>query len=188
MKTKPTILLSAIALAASAALSLAQNAQNPGDAGGRGNRGDRGGTPEEFRARMAERLKSSLKVTDDEWGILQPLIEKVTTKQRDAMSGRFGGFGGRGGPGGDRGPGGGGGGNTGGGAPGGDRPGAAESQALRDALEKDGTSAADIAAKLTAVREQRKKATAELTAARADLQKVVTARQEAVLFSMGILE
>ena len=191
MKTKPTILLSAIALAASAVLSIAQNAQpqNPGDAGGRGNRGDRGGTPEEFRARMAERLKSSLKVTDDEWGILQPLIEKVTTKQRDAMSGRFGGFGGRGGPGGDRGPGGNtGGGNTGGGAPGGDRPGAAESQALRDALEKDGTSAADIAAKLTAVREQRKKAAAELTAARADLQKVVTARQEAVLFSMGILE
>ncbi len=188
MKTKPTILLSAIALAASAVLSLAQNAQ-PNDGGGRGNRGDRGpgGTPEEFRARMAELLKTSLKVTDDEWGILQPLIEKVTTKQRDAMSGRFGGFGGRGGPGGDRGPGGGGG-NTGGGAPGGDRPGAAESQALRDALEKDGTSAADIAAKLTAVREQRKKAAAELTAARADLQKVVTARQEAVLFSMGILE
>ncbi len=194
MKTTPTILLSAIALAASAVLSFAQNAQppNPADGGGRGNRGDRGpgGTPEEFRARMAERLKTSLKVTDDEWGILQPLIEKVTTKQRDAMSGRFGGFGGRGGggPGGDRGPGGGGGGNTGGGAPGGDRPGAAESQALRDALEKDGTSAADIAAKLTAVREQRKKAAAELTAARADLQKVVTARQEAVLFSMGILE
>ena len=189
MKTKPTILLSAIALAASAVLSIAQDAPppSPGDGGGRGNRGDRGpgGTPEEFRARMAERLKTSLKVTDDEWGILQPLIEKVTTKQRDAMSGRFGGFGGRGG---DRGPGGGGGGNTGGGAPGGDRPGAAESQALRDALEKDGTSAADIAAKLTAVREQRKKAAAELTAARADLQKVVTARQEAVLFSMGILE
>lgn len=190
MKTKPTILLSAIALAASTFLATAQDAPPANPGGDRGNRGDRGpgGSPEEFRARMAERLKTSLKVTDDEWGILQPLIEKVTTKQRDAMSGRFGGFGGRGGPGGDRGPGGGGGGNTGGGAPGGDRPGAAESQALRDALEKEGTSAADIAAKLTAVREQRKKAAAELTAARADLQKVVTARQEAVLFSMGILE
>ena len=181
MKTKPTILLSAIALAASAVLSIAQDAPPPNPGGDRGNRGDRGGSPEEFRARMAERLKSSLKVTDDEWGILQPLIEKVTTKQRDAMSGRFGGFGGRGGPGGDRGPGGGGGQTS-------DRPGAAESQALRDALEKDGTSAADIAAKLTAVREQRKKAAAELTTARAELQKVVTARQEAVLFSMGILE
>ena len=187
MKTKPTILLSALALAASAVLSIAQDAPPPnpgGDRGNRGDRGDRGGTPEEFRARMAERLKTSLKVSDDEWGILQPLIEKVTTKQRDAMSGRFGGFGGRGGPGGPGGPGG----DRGPGSGGGDRPGAAESQALRDALEKDGTSAADIAAKLTAVREQRKKATAELTAARADLQKVVTARQEAVLFSMGILE
>ena len=185
MKTTPTILLSAIALAVSTFLATAQDAPPANPGGDRGNRGDRGpgGSPEEFRARMAERLKTSLKVTDDEWGILQPLIEKVMTKQRDAMSGRFGGFGGRGGggPGGDRGPGGGGG-------QGGDRPGAAESQALRDALEKDGTSAADIAAKLTAVREQRKKAAAELTAARADLQKVVTARQEAVLFSMGILE
>ena len=186
MKTTPTILLSAVALAASAFLATAQDAPppRPGGDGDRGNRGDRGGTPEEFRARMAERIKTSLKVTDDEWGILQPLIEKVTAKQRDAMSGRFGGFGGRGGggPGGDRG------GNAGGGAPGGDRPGAAESQALREALEKDNTSAADIAAKLNAVREQRKKAATELAAARADLQKVVTARQEAVLFSMGILE
>ena len=175
MKTTPRILLSAIALTATALFATAQENND------RGNRG----TPEEFRARMTERIKTSLKVTDDEWTVLQPLIEKVSTKQRDAMSGRFGGFGGRGGggPGGDRGNGGGGGGGG-----GSDRPGAAESQALRDALEKDGTSAADIAAKLNAVREQRKKATAELAAARADLQKVVTARQEAVLFSMGILE
>ena len=189
MKTTPTILLSAIALTASALLATAQDKPAaPPTQGDRGNRGDRGGTPEEFRARMADRVKTSLKVTDDEWTVLQPLIEKVTTKQRDSMAGRFGGFGGRGGggPGGDRGPGGGG--NGGGGQGGADRPGAAESQALRDALEKDGTSAADIAAKLNAVREQRKKAAGELTAARADLQKVVTARQEAVLFSMGILE
>ena len=185
MKTTPTILLSAIALAASTLFTTAQDKPaappNQGDRGNRGDRGDRGGTPEEFRARMAERVKTSLKVTDDEWTVLQPLIEKVTTAQRDAMAGRFGGFGGRGGPGGDRGAGG-------GSTSGNDRPGAAESQALRDALEKDSTSAADIAAKLTAVREQRKKAAADLAGARADLQKVVTARQEAVLFSMGILE
>ena len=182
MKTTPTILLSAIALAASTLLATAQDNNNQD----RGNRGDRGGTPEEFRARMSERIKTSLKVTDDEWTVLQPLIEKVTTKQRDAMSGRFGGFGGRGG-GGDRG------GNGGGGAPGGntgggDRPGAAESQALRDALEKDSTSPEDLKAKLNAIRESRKKAAAELVAARADLQKVVSVRQEAVLFSLGILE
>ncbi len=181
MKMKLTILLSAVALTASAFLATAQD--NPPDRGNRGDRGDRGGTPEEWRARMSERLKTSLKVTDDEWTVLQPLIEKVTTKQRDAMSGRFGGFGGRssGGSGGDRG-------SSSGGGSGGDRPGTAESQALRDALEKEGTAATDIAAKLAAVREFRKKSAAELAAVRADLQKVVTARQEAVLFSMGILE
>ena len=173
MKKTPTILLSAIALTASAFLATAQD--NP-PGGGRP-----GGTPEEFRARMAERIKTSLKVTDDEWTVLQPLIEKVTTKQREAMSGRFGGFGGRGG-----GPGGGGGDRGGNG--GGDRAGSAESQALRDALEKDGTSPEDIKAKLNAVRESRKKATVELAAARAELQKVVSVRQEAVLFSMGFLE
>jgi len=155
-------------------------------------------SPEEFRARMEERLKTSLKVSDDEWKVLQPLIEKVGEKQRDVMSGRFGGgFGGRG-PGGGGGGGGGGnaggngGGNAGGGG-GGDRGGrgrggSEESQALRTALERESTSPDDIKAKLAAVREQRKKAAAELAAARAELLKVVTVRQEAVLVSMGMLE
>lgn len=188
MKTTPTILLSAIALTASSLLATAQEKPaappNPSE---RGNRG----TPEEWRARMEEGIKTALKVTNDEWTVLQPLIEKVTTKQREAMSGRFGGmFGGRGGgPGGDRGGAGGGApGNAPGGAPGSDRPGSAERQALRDALEKDGTTAEDIKAKLNAVREFQKKSAAELATAREELKKVVTVRQEAVLFSMGILE
>ena len=204
MKIKSTILLSALALMASAVVASAQDPNNPGR-GGRGNF-----NPEEFRARMEERVKTSLKVTDDEWKVLQPLIEAVQTKQRDAFSGRgFGGFGGgRGGPGGG-GPGGGGpggGGNggaptAGGGAPapggapaaggGGDqqnRGGSAESQALRTALESETTANDDLKAKLAALREARKKAAAELAAARADLQKVVTVRQEAVLVSMGVLE
>lgn len=172
MKTTSRIILSAVALTATALFATAQDNNNQN----RDNRGQ-GGTPEEFRARMAERLKTSLKVTDDEWAVLQPLIEKVTTKQRESMAGRFGGFGGRGG-------GGPGGGNNGGG----DRGGSAESQALREALDKDGASAEDIKAKLNAVRESRKKATAELATAREDLKKVVSVRQEAVLFSMGILE
>ncbi len=166
--TSKTILASAFLVAA----GLFANAQdNNAPGGGRGNF-----NPEEFRARMAERLKTSLKVTDDEWTVLQPLIEKVTTKQRESMAGRFGGFGGRGS--GDRG------GNGGGG----DRGGSAESQALREALEKDSTTPEDLKAKLNAVRESRKKATIELAAAREDLKKVVSVRQEAVLFSMGILE
>jgi len=173
MKIKSHILLPALALMASAVVASAQDRPSP----------------EEFRARMEERLKTSLKVSDDEWKVLQPLIEKVGEKQRDVMSGRFGGgFGGRG-------PGGGGGGGTAGNAGGGGgdrggrgRGGSEESQALRTALESESTSPDDIKAKLAAVREQRKKAAAELAAARAELLKVVTVRQEAVLVSMGMLE
>lgn len=172
MKLTSKSLLTVCALAATTLFATAQENQNRDR-----NRGDRGGTPEEFRQRMAERLKSSLKVTDEEWSVIQPLMEKVTIKQREAMGSRFGGFGGRGGgPGGDR---------------GGDqpaRPGQAESDALRKAVETDGTSAEELKAKLTAVRQQRQKSAAELTAAREELRKVLSVRQEATLVSMGILE
>ena len=173
MKTKPTILLSALALAASTILAIAQAPAPP--EGGR----QRGGSPEEFMKRMSDALKTALKVTDEEWTVLKPLVEKVQTAQREAGAGR--GFGGRGGPGrgGD---------NAGGTQPADTRPGAAESAALRAALESDSTSADDLKAKLAAVRAVRKKGTADLAVAREELKKVVTVRQEAVLVSMGILE
>lgn len=151
--------------------------------GGRGERGERGGrgNMEEFRQRMAERLKTSLKVSDEEWGVIQPLIEKVQAKQRETMGSRFGGGFGRGGRDGGR-----------DGAQGSSttssRPGAAEAQALRTAVENENTSADELKAKLTAVRESRKKAQAELEQTREDLRKVLTVRQEAALVSMGILE
>ena len=177
MKSKPTILLSALALAASTVLAIAQDpapapgGNNPG--GGR----QRGGTPEEFMKRMSDAMKTALKVTDEEWTVLKPLIEKAQTAQREAGAGR--GFGGRG-RGGD---------NAGGGTPPADtRPGAAESAALRTALESESTSADDLKAKLAAVRAVRKKGAADLAVAREELKKVVTVRQEAVLVSMGILE
>jgi Spy/CpxP family protein refolding chaperone len=181
MKLNSKTLLALIALAASPVIAFAQDNNQPG--GERRERGERGNfNPEEFRQRMAQRMKETLKVTDDEWAVLQPMVEKVTNAQRNAMGG-FGGFGGRG----DRGPGGpGGDGNRGGGTS--DRPGSAERAALRTALESDSTSAEDIKAKLEAVREVRKKQAAELAAAREELKKVVTVRQEAVLVSMGILE
>jgi opacity protein-like surface antigen len=186
MKSKPTILLTALALAATSILATAQDAPKPAtpnappaDGGRQRGQGGQGGG--DFMQRMNDRLKTSLKVTDEEWTVLQPLIEKVQTKQRDATAGRFGGFGGGGRRGGDN--------NTGGGTPPADtRPGSAESTALRTALESDATSADDLKAKLTAVREVRKKGAAELATAREDLKKVVTVRQEAVLVSMGILE
>ena len=183
MKSKPTIFLSALALAASTILAIAQDTAAPKDApkdagannpgGGRG-RGGPGGNMQDFMQRMNDRLKESLKVTDEEWTVLKPLIEKVQTAQREAGAGR--GFGGRGGPGG------------GDNQPPDTRPGAAESAALRTALESTSTSADDLKAKLAAVRAVRKKGAADLAVAREELKKVVTVRQEAVLVSMGILE
>lgn len=153
------------------------------DAGNRRG-GNRGGNPEEFRQRMNDRLKTSLKASDEEWAVIQPLIEKVTTKQREASGNRFGGRGGPGGPGGRGGAGGGGGSQA-------DRPqsaASAASQALRTTLENESASPEEIKAKLTAVREARKKAEGEVTQAREALRQVLSVRQEATLVSMGILE
>jgi hypothetical protein len=135
---------------------------------------------------MAERLKESLKVSDDEWGVIQPLIEKVQEKQRDAAGSRFGGFGGQPRGGGGTTPPATSGGGTDPARP--ERAGTAEREALRTAVENESSSPAELKAKLAAVREQRQKSTAELAAAREDLKKVLTLRQEAALVSFGILE
>jgi len=126
---------------------------------------------DQFRQKMNEFLKASLKVSDDEWGIIQPLLEKVQTKQRDSLMGRFSFMAGRRG-GGDR----------------GGRPTAPEIDALKGALESESSSPADIKSKLEAVREARKKSEGELTQAREDLRKVLTQRQEATLVMVGVLE
>lgn len=191
MKLKSTSLITALALTATALLAQGQapapNSNDPNAQRG----GDRSRNYEEFKQKMAERLKTSLKVSDDEWGIIQPLIEKVTTKQRDAGGSRYGG----GGP--PRGSGGAPGGAPGGGTPPStgssdpsrpERAGTAEREALRTALENESTSPETLKAKLAVVREIRAKATAELTTAREDLKKVLTVRQEALLVSYGILE
>jgi Spy/CpxP family protein refolding chaperone len=192
MKTNVKSLLIIVALAAAPLVVHAQDTTKPAApapapaATAGGNRGNF--NAEDFRKRMEERIKTSLKVTDEEWAVIQPLIEKVTDKQRDASTGR--GFGGPGGT--TRG------GTTTGGTTGGtaaattstrpERAGTQEREALRLALDSDGASLEDIKAKLGAVRSVHQKATAELASAREDLKKVVTVRQEAVLVSMGILE
>jgi len=130
---------------------------------------------EQFRQRMNEFLKTSLKVSDEEWAVILPLLEKVQSKQREALTGRFSALGGgrRGGqPGANR-P---------------ERPASPETDALKAALESESTSPADIKAKLEAVRAARKKAEAELDQAREELRKVLTQRQEATLVMVGILE
>lgn len=136
----------------------------------------RGGSPEEWRQRMEQRMKEQLQVNDEEWSVLQPKLEKVNRAMRDARGG-FG-FGGRrgGGAGGDQ---------------GGDQPETPVAKATRDlrtALENNSATEQELAAKIAALREARKKSQADLDAARKELQEVVTPRQEAVLVMMGLLE
>ncbi|MEA3188690.1 MAG: hypothetical protein QOD99_2520 [Chthoniobacter sp.] len=198
---KTTTLATLVAATLLARVSVAQDAPppQPPDQQQRGGGGGGNGGGNNFRQQMADRLKASLKATDEEWAVIQPLLEKAQTAQRE-MGGR-GGFGGGGrrgqgggggNPGGGNGgggnPGPGGGGNPGGGGPGGGGGGTPEQQALRTALDSDSTSPEEIKGKLAALREARKKSAADLAAAREELAKVLTLRQEAVLVSMGVLE
>lgn len=140
--------------------------------------------PEQMRQRMAEMMQERLGMSADEWKAVAPLVEDIQTKQRGAGGGFGGMFGrGRGGAGG-----GGGGGDqaAGGGRRGGFGTPSPEAEALQKALES-GTPA-EIKAKLEAYREARKKNAAALQEAREKLRKVVTARQEANLVMMNILD
>ncbi len=138
--------------------------------GQRGERGDRG----DMQARMAERMKEQMKVSDEEWAVLQPKLAKVMEAQRASRGGMMGGFGrGRGGP--D------------GGAQA-ETPLAKASSELRQTLEKEDASANEIKERLAAVREARKQAEENLKAAREDLRSVLTPRQEAALVVVGMLD
>jgi len=142
--------------------------------------------PAQARAQMEARMKEQLGVSDDEWKVLQPKVEKVMTAQRDAQAG---GFGGRGGGGGRRGGGAGGGGGAAGGADAQPQSAVAKARAdLATVLQDQNASAQEINAKLTALRDARAKAKATLEAAQKELKEVLTARQEAVFVSMGQLE
>jgi len=137
---------------------------------------------EEWRARRNEETRKRFKATEQEWLVLQPRIEKVQTLQRASRGSRFGGFfGGRGRrPGGDRGR---------EGQDDRDRPEVErKTEALRNLLEDEASGPAAIKAALTALRQARARAAAQLAAARKDLQQVVTVRQEALCVMMGLLE
>jgi Spy/CpxP family protein refolding chaperone len=168
MKLITTLALSMVALSAVSVSAFAQGANNNNN-NNNNNRGNRGNfNPGDF----TQRIKTSLKATDEEWTVLQPLVENVMAKQRDASG--FGGGRGRGpGGGGDNAP---------------TTPAAKASQDLRDLLDKDSATPEEIKAKLAAVRDTKKKAQAELTQAREELRKGLTLRQEAYFVSRGLLE
>ncbi len=180
-RTVKTILLAAVA---GALVILPQNAMGQGRGGQRGQGGFGNFDPEQMRQRMMQRYQEQLEASDDEWKVIQPLLEDVMGKQREAMGGRFGGMGmmfRR--PGGDRG------GDAAQGRRGGPRgDGNPEVDALRAALEDDSTSPAELNAKLKALRDSRKKAADDLNKSREKLRAVLTPRQEAMLVLVGTLD
>jgi len=170
-----------------------------------------GGDPGQMRQMVMQQMKERLGATDDEWTVMEPLIIKVWDLQRESRAGGMGpGFfrpsGGPGGEGREGRPGGEGRQGRSGenrpavqgadreGDPGRDRPvgfraeESAESKALQEVLDSSTATPEEIQAKLTAFREARKKKEAELQAAREELRKVLTVRQEAILVLLGTLD
>jgi hypothetical protein len=178
-----------IALGLGATNTMAQNnGGQGGGGGGGGGRFNRGNfDPAQMQQRRLDNLKEALDVKDDaEWKALEPLFTKVMDAQRevaaDRMRGAFG-RGGRGGQGQDQGGGGGGGGNFRGGFGGNPSP---EAEALQKAIDSKASNA-ELKAALAKFLEARKAKQAELEKAQADLRKVLTVRQEAIVTAQGLL-
>jgi hypothetical protein len=151
---------------------------------GRG--GDR--DPAQFRQNFLDRIHNELEVTNDvEWKAIEPMVNKVMDAQRDVMSMRMGGMFGRG-PRRDRE-------NNANGETDQQRPRrpnpfgepSAAVTALRKAID-DKAPAADLKAKLAAVRAETKDKEAKLEAAQEELRGVLTARQEAIAVANGLLK
>lgn len=175
--------IAGLMLGLSGAVALAQPQDNPRPARGGERGGERGGRnfdPAEMRERMLNGIRDQLQLGDEEWEVVKPKLERVINAQREARGGAMGFLGGRGGRGG-----------PGGNQPADDQPVSEIGKAARDlraALQDASLPAATIAEKLQAYRAARKKADAELAAARDDLKSVLTQRQEAQFVLMGILE
>jgi hypothetical protein len=188
-KLKKVIVLAGIAVMCLSAHDLMAQA---------GGGGRRNFDPAQFRQQMLDGLKDAMEVTnDDEWNVLQAAIGKVMDANQDVQSSTPRGFG-RGGR--NRNGGGNGGGNAGGGTNnagggngggnGGGRRGptpSPEVEALSASIEAN-ASADEIKGKLAAVRSALEAKQAKLVAAQADLQKLVSTKQEAILVLRGILK
>jgi hypothetical protein len=190
-----------LALAGVAALCLSADSLmaqgNGGGGGGGGGGGRRGGgnfDPAQMRQRMMDRYKEVLEVTDDaEWKVLEPAIGKIMDAQQELRANNAFGRGGRGG-----GAGGGGSTNNTDNANGGQNnnrrqrggfggPPSPEVEALQAAIEAKAP-ADELKDKLAKVREAAKDKEAKLVAAQVDLQKLLSARQEAQAVLLGLLK
>ena len=191
IKALPGILAAVAAVWMSGSPLLAQERDFGGPPGG-----GPGGNfdPAQFRQRMMEQVRQNLSVTnEEEWGVIQPLIQKVMDARREAFVGGGMGMGPGGPP-----PGGGQGGpprdGAQGGGPGG--PGgrggfgpqpSAEQEALRKVIGGE-ASVPQIKDALAKFRAARKDKQAKLEAAQSELRNVLTLKQEAQAVLMGLLQ
>ena len=154
--------------------------------------------PEQFRQRMMDNYRERLEVKgDDEWKVIQPLVEKVMDARRDVGFGGGGFAFGRGGGGGGRRGGGNAdaqaNGNNNGNNQGGGRRGfrggepSPEAEELQKAIDSN-ASKDELKAKLAKFREARKDKEAKLAKAQEDLKKVLSVKQEASAVLMGLLQ
>ena len=107
LKTMSGVLgvIAAIWLCGGSLLAQDDNGGGPGGPGGGGPGGNF--DPAQFRQHMMDQVRKNLNVTnDDEWSVIQSLVEKVMDTRREAGNGGGMGMGGPGGPPPDGGPGG----------------------------------------------------------------------------------
>ena len=175
-------------LAISGTSLLAQDNGNGGNGGGGGGGGQGGGRrvnfdPAQMQQRMMDRVQEQLGFTNDtDWDAVKPLVQKVMDARRDVgfggMGRMFGGGRNRGGAQGGQQPGGGRGGMFGQTSP--------EQDALQKALD-DNAPSAQIKDLLTKYKASQKVKQAKLEAAQADLKAVLTTKQEAQAYLLGLV-
>jgi hypothetical protein len=164
LKTRFGVWGMAAALCLCGATLFAQD-DNGGGPGGPGGGPGGGPDPAQFQQYMMRQIRQSLNVTnDDEWSVIQPLVQKVMDLRREADMGM-----------------------TGPGGPGGFGPQAsAEQQALQKVIN-DKAPVEQIKDALAKYRAACKDRQARLEAAQASLKSVLTAKQEAQAVLLGLL-
>jgi hypothetical protein len=169
-----------------------------GGPGGGGGNFDPTQMMQQMQQAMADQQRQQLEITNDaEWTVIQAAIQKVTDARAQLNAGTGGGMGGMFGMGGRRGGGGGGGGGFGGPGGGGqggrmNMPGMANVQPdpAAEALQKDidaNASNDQLKAAIAKLLDSRKQKQATLDKAVADLRNLLSVRQEAIAYTMGLI-
>lgn len=140
---------------------------------------------QQMQQRIIDNLREQLAVTNDaEWNAIEPMITKVMQARTSSLMGSMGGITSM--MGGMRGMTGGRGGGMRGGFPGLGQP-DPNVDSLQNCVDNNAP-AAQIKSALDKLRDARKQKQAELDKAQADLRRVLTSRQEAILVLAGMLD